>query len=197
MMDCPRWTQLHKTHCCGHASLRSSFLPDDLSSGSTFPVLSNGSCRFDKQYWQQHLNFLAMSVKVGWWRFSGRRLSSVDLPSKPSFCTAPPTVPFQILAVGLKLRDVGTRSALRARATDYGIFERNRNSLYTPRTLYFEVVSQTPYFEAICPLDTLLRSCHPAISLWSKLSPHKRDNLLQGGVTLLRSRLSGAKCNCK
>ena len=65
---------------------------------------------------------------------------SVDQPSKPSFCTASPTMPFQISAVGLKLQNVGTRSAsqmlsialyaLRAHATDYGIFKRNQNSLY-------------------------------------------------------------------
>ena len=58
-------------------------------------------------------------------------------------------MPFQIPAVGLKLRNMGTRSAsqtlcialhaLRARATDYGIFERNEIHciLINIVTLYF------------------------------------------------------------
>ena len=60
----------------------------------------------------------------------------------------------------------------------------------------------TLYFEVSCPPDTLLRSCPPDTLLRSKLSPghftSKQTVPSQGGqstsrgVTLLRSRVSGA-----
>ena len=81
----------------------------------------------------------------------------------------------QLTAGSLSLRGgLQTHAGL---GTGFPISTESLNLYDTGMLLCCKLSPRTLYFEISCPMDTLL---------WSRLSPHKGDNLLQGGHFALK-----------